>query len=84
VSLGTILVDFKVLSSRLHRYFNIFGLFLKHLAVLWIVYDFWHNTTKNEEYRFLAAAKIIHDGVDCKRVIENLPGCPHVSHLIFQ
>ena len=33
---------------------------------LWIVYDIWHNTTKNEEYRFLVATyvlKINQDGV---------------------
>ena len=25
--------------------------------------------TKNEEYRFLVATKINHDGIDCKRAI---------------
>jgi hypothetical protein len=40
----------------------------KHTKNL-LVYDFWHNTTKNEEYRFLAATKINQNGVDCKRAI---------------
>jgi hypothetical protein len=46
-------------------------LFWKHLTVLWIVHDFWHNTTTNEEYRFLiVATKINQDGVECKRAIQ--------------
>jgi hypothetical protein len=42
-------------------YFNIFGFVLKHLTVLWVVYDFWHNTTKNDD-----VLKINQDVVDCK------------------
>ena len=52
-------------------------------AVLWMVYDFWHNTTKNEEYRFLVATyvlKINQDGVDCKRAIRCFNGFVFLRH----
>jgi hypothetical protein len=70
VSLGAILVDFKVLSSRLHRNSWVTLIFLVCLKPSYcIMASLQFLAQYDKEYRFLVATKINQDGVDCKRAI---------------